>query len=178
MKLSETYKKQIMGELKKEFNYSNDLAVPRVGKVIINIGVGKLTDNKKALEDIEKGLTLISGQKPSPTKAKKSISSFKVREGMMVGYKVTLRSQRAYDFLERLINIALPRTRDFRGLKKDSFDAKGNYTLGIKENVIFPEINQQEIPTNFGMEITIITTAKNKEEAEALLRKMGMPLVK
>ncbi len=178
MSLQQHYQNTMRPELVKEFHHTNVLAAPRLEKVVVNVGTGRFSENKKALEDIAQSLALITGQKPAITRAKKSIASFKVREGMDVGMRVTLRGARAFDFLERLINIALPRTRDFSGLKKDAFDAKGNYTVGIREAVIFPEINPQEIQTNFGMEITVVVSSKSKAEAQAFIAKLGMPLQK
>ena len=159
----------------KEFKYSNIMQVPRIVKVVVNIGVGEAIDNAKALDGAVDDLTKIVGQKPVITKAKKSIATFKLREGRAIGVKVTLRGERMWALLDRLINVALPRTRDFRGISGDGFDGRGNYTLGLREQLIFPEIEYDKIDKVRGMEITIVTTAKTDEEGRRLLRLLGMP---
>jgi len=158
-----------------KFNYKNIMEVPRVEKVVINMGINDARENPKAIESATNDLTAIAGQKPIVTKAKKSIAAFKIRQGMPVGAKVTLRSERMYDFLDKLFNINLPRVRDFRGVSPDAFDGRGNYTLGIREQLIFPEINYDNIDRVRGMDITIVTTAKTDEEARELLKNLGMP---
>lgn len=173
--LKAIYKKDVIPALRKEFSYKNPMEVPRLEKIVINVGMGEAITNVKMLDAAVKEISLITGQKPVVTKAKKSIAGFKLREGMPIGCKVTLRGERMYEFLERFLNVALPRIRDFRGVSGKSFDGKGNYTLGIKEQLIFPEIKYDEIIAPHGMDITIITTAKTNEEAKALLRLLGMP---
>lgn len=173
--LKDTYKKNVVPALRKEFSYKNPMEVPRLEKVVINVGMGEAIANVKLLDAAVKEVSLITGQKPLLTKAKKSIAGFKLREGMPIGCKVTLRGERMYEFLERLLNVALPRIRDFRGVSGKSFDGKGNYTLGIKEQLIFPEIKYDEVVVTHGMDITIVTTAKTNEEAKALLKLLGMP---
>jgi large subunit ribosomal protein L5 len=157
------------------FSYKNIMQVPRLEKVVINMGIGEGKDNPKLLEAAVKELSLITGQKPVITKAKKSVASFKLREGMSIGCKVTLRGERMYDFVNKLINVALPRVRDFRGVSPKSFDGRGNYSLGLKEQIIFPEIEYDKIEKVQGMDITIVTTARSDEEAKELLSRMGMP---
>jgi len=176
LRLKEKYQKEVIPQMKEKFGYRNDLAVPKIEKVVINTGIGKFRQDQKAVEEIERALSLISGQKPVFTLAKKSISSFKIRKGMKVGFKVTLRGQRMYDFLERLIYLALPRSRDFRGIDQKSIDEKGNLTIGIKEHIIFPEISHEEVKTIFGLEISVITNAKRREEGLELLRLIGFPI--
>jgi len=173
--LKELYTNEVVPAMMKEFGYKNALEVPKVEKVVISMGVGEATLNPDALEDAVKDLTRISGQKPVVTRAKRSISSFKVREGMNVGCKVTLRGKRMYDFLEKLFNIVLPRVRDFRGMSPYAFDGRGNYSLGLKEQLIFPEIDYDQVSKIRGMNITITTTAKTDEEAYYLLKALGMP---
>jgi len=158
-----------------KFQYKNIMQVPRIDRVVVNIGVGEAIQNPKALDGAVNDLQLITGQKPVITKAKKSIAGFKLREGMSIGCKVTLRGERMYEFLDRLINLALPRVRDFRGISPDAFDGRGNYSLGIKEQTIFPEIEYDKIDKIRGLEVNIVTTAKTDEEARELLRAMGMP---
>ncbi|HHY69488.1 MAG TPA: 50S ribosomal protein L5 [Bacillota bacterium] len=175
MALKELYTNEVVPAMMKEFGYKNALEVPKVEKVVISMGVGEATQNPDALEDAVKDLTRISGQKPVVTRAKRSISSFKVREGMNVGCKVTLRGKRMYDFLEKLFNIVLPRVRDFRGMSPYAFDGRGNYSLGLKEQLIFPEIDYDQVSKIRGMNITITTTAKTDEEAYYLLKALGMP---
>ena len=175
MSLKEIYKKEIIPKLKEAFGYKNALQVPKIEKVVLNVGVGKGLKDKAFIENVTSTLTRISGQKPVETKAKKSISNFKIREGQVVGMKVTLRGQRMYDFLEKLINISLPRVRDFRGLSLKALDKDGNLNIGIKEHIAFPEIKADEIEKLHGLEIAIITTAKTKKEGEALLKAFGFP---
>ena len=177
-RLRETYKNEIIPELTKKFSYKNELAVPKIEKIVINMGVGEAKENAKVLDGALKDLTTIAGQKPIVTKAKKSVAAFKLREGMPIGCKVTLRGNRMYEFADRLINIALPRVRDFRGVKANSFDGRGNYTMGIKEQLIFPEIEYDKVDKIRGMDIIFVTTAKTDEEARELLRLYGMPFVK
>jgi large subunit ribosomal protein L5 len=174
-RLLERYRKEITPALIKEFNYTNPMQVPHVNKVVVNIGLGEALSNAKALDAAVKDLTTITGQKPIVRKAKKSIATFKLREGNAIGVKVTLRGERMYWFLDRLMSAALPRVRDFRGVPRDAFDGRGNYTLGLREQLIFPEIDYDAIDKLRGMEITIVTSAKNDEEARRLLQLMGMP---
>jgi len=173
--LKETYKTEIAAKLKEEFGYSNVHQVPKVVKVIINRGLGEASQNAKALESSIREITTITGQKPVVTRAKKAIAAFKLRKGMPVGVMVTLRGDRMYAFLERLINLALPRIRDFRGISAKSFDGRGNYSLGVKEQLIFPEIDYDTIDQIRGFDISIVTTANTDEEGRALLKEMGMP---
>jgi len=173
--LREYYEQTVVPALMTEFKYKNVMQVPRVVKVSINIGVGEAVDTPKSLDGAVDDLTKITGQKPIVTKAKKSVANFKLREGRAIGAKVTLRSQRMWDMLDRLINLALPRTREFRGINGDAFDGRGNYTLGLREQLIFPEIEYDKIDKVRGMEITIVTTAKTDEEGRRLLRLLGMP---
>jgi len=174
-RLYEVYKQEITPKLIDKFQYKNVMQVPKVEKLIINIGVGEAIQNPKALDAAVSDLTIIAGQKPIITKAKKSIAGFKLREGMPIGCKVTLRGERMYLFLDKLINIVLPRVRDFRGVSPQAFDGRGNYSLGIKEQTIFPEIEYDKIDKIRGMEVVIVTTAKTDEEARELLKSMGMP---
>lgn len=169
------YRKETVPAMRSKFGYKNVMQVPRVSKIVLNIGIGKQVKDEKMLEKIEKDLALLAGQKPVPTVAKKSIASFKIREGMKIGYKVTLRKIKMYDFIDRLISIALPRTRDFRGLDKKSFE-KGVLNIGIVEHSIFPEIHYESLKDVFGLEIAVVTTAKSKEEAAELLKLMGFPI--
>jgi large subunit ribosomal protein L5 len=173
--LKQYYKETVVPQLMSEFKYSNVMQVPRIVKVNVNVGVGEAIDNAKALDGAVDDITKITGQKPVITKAKKSIATFKLREGRAIGVKVTLRNERMWSLLDRLINVALPRTRDFRGISGDSFDGRGNYTLGLREQLIFPEIEYDKIDKVRGMEITIVTTAKTDEEGRRLLRLLGMP---
>ena len=177
-RFKEMYKTEVVPALIKKFNYKNSMEVPKLDKIVINIGVGEAKENPKALESAVSDLTIISGQKPIITKAKKSIANFKLREGMAIGCKVTLRGEKMYDFADRLISLALPRVRDFRGVNGNSFDGRGNYALGIKEQLIFPEISYDTIDQVRGMDIIFVTTAKTEEEAKELLTLMGMPFVK
>ncbi|MGO1078218.1 50S ribosomal protein L5 [Inquilinus sp. CA228] len=176
-RLKTQYDKVIRPKLKQDFAYANDLQVPRIEKIIINMGVGDAVADSKKIQAAVAELTLISGQKPVVTKARKSIAVYKLREGMSIGTKVTLRSDRMYEFLDRLVNIALPRVRDFRGLSAKSFDGRGNYALGIKEQIVFPEIDYDKIETVRGMDIVIVTSAKTDEEARALLKAFDFPFV-
>jgi len=173
--MKEYYKTTVIPQMMQEFKYTNPLQVPRIVKVVLNIGVGEAVDNAKALDGAVDDLTKIAGQKPVITKAKKSIATFKLREGKAIGVKVTLRQGRMWALLDRLINAALPRTRDFRGIDGDAFDGRGNYTLGLREQLIFPEIEYDKIDKVRGMEITVVTTAKSDEEGRRLLKLLGMP---
>lgn len=177
-RLYKKYKETIVPELVKEFNYSTIMQAPKIEKIVINIGVGDATSNSKALDDAVADLATITGQHPVVTKAKKSIATFKVRQGQAIGTKVTLRGARMYEFLDKLVSIALPRVRDFRGVSKNAFDGHGNYTLGIKEQLIFPEIDYDKVAKVRGMDIVIVTTANSDKEAYALLEKIGMPFRK
>lgn len=175
LNIKEKYFKKVVPEMIKKFGYKTPMATPRILKVVVNSGIGRIKDKKDAVETVEKHLTLITGQKPSARPAKKAISSFKTREGMIVGYKITLHGEKMYDFIERLINLAIPRTRDFRGISLKSVDSEGNLTLGIKEHIIFPETTGEEVKSIFGFEITITTNAKTKDEAVNLFRLLGFP---
>jgi len=174
-RLLELYKNKVLPELKEKFRHKNPMAVSRLVKVVVNMGVGKAIENRKILEDAQKHLGLITGQRPVATKAKKSVAGFNLREGNLIGCKVTLRGRRMYEFLDRLFNVALPRLRDFRGISPNSFDERGNYTLGISEQIIFPEVNIEDIEFTQGMDITIVTSGKSKEESKELLRLLGAP---
>ena len=177
-RLLEKYKDTVKPSLMKEFNYSSVMECPKLEKVVINLGVGDAIENPKALEEAVNELTAIAGQKPVITIAKKSIANFKLREGMSIGCKVTLRGERMYEFLDKLMNVSLPRVRDFHGVSATAFDGRGNYTLGIKEQLIFPEINFDKVNKVRGMDIVIVTSAKTNKEAYALLEQLGMPFVK
>ncbi len=177
-RLKEKYLKEIVPNLMAKFNYKSVMQVPKVEKIIINMGVGEAVGNAKALDSAVEDLQLISGQKPVVTRAKKSIAGFKLREGMPIGAKVTLRGERMYHFLDKLMNVSLPRVRDFRGVSSKAFDGRGNYTLGLKEQLIFPEIEYDKIDKVRGMDIVIVTSAKTDEEARELLTQMGMPFRK
>jgi len=177
-RVKELYKEEIAPALVKELSLDNKMQAPKIEKVVINIGVGDALDNPKALDEAVRDLTTITGQRPVVTKAKKSIANFKLREGRAIGTKVTLRGERMWAFLDRLNNVALPRVRDFRGISADAFDGRGNYTLGLHEQLIFPEINYDDVDIVRGMEITIVTTAENDDQARALLSKLGMPFRK
>ena len=174
-RLKEFYNQEVAPAMMKKFGYSNVMQIPKVAKIVINMGVSEAVGNPKALDAAVADLTMISSQKPIVTKAKKSISAFKVREGMSIGTKVTLRSERMYHFMDKLLNVALARVRDFRGISPKAFDGRGNYTLGVKEQLIFPEMEYDKIDKIRGMDITIVTTAKTDEEARELLKLMGMP---
>ncbi len=177
-RLKEHYETVVRPALTKEFGYDNPMRLPRIDKIVINMGVGKAVQDSKKVQSAVKDLTAISGQKPVVTRAKKSIAAFKLRQGMPIGCKVTLRRDRMYEFLDRLITIALPRTRDFRGIPERSFDGRGNFAMGVKEQIIFPEINYDEVDEIRGMDIVITTTAKTDEEGRALLKNFDMPFLK
>ena len=174
-RLKEFYSQEVAPAMMKKFGYKNVMEIPKVEKIVVNMGVSEAVGNPKVLDAAVADLTQISGQKPIVTKAKKSISAFKVREGMSIGTKVTLRGERMYHFMDKLLNVALPRVRDFRGISPKAFDGRGNYTLGVKEQLIFPEMEYDKIDKIRGMDITIVTTAKTDEEARELLKLMGMP---
>jgi large subunit ribosomal protein L5 len=175
MSLKEFYEKEVVSKLVETFNYKNSMEVPKLEKVVLNIGLGEAIHNIKLLDSAKEELKLISGQSPVITRARKSIAAFKLREGMPIGCMVTLRRNKMYDFFEKLVNITLPRVRDFRGISGKAFDGRGNYTLGIKEQIIFPEIDYDKIDTIKGMNITVVTTAKNDKEGKELLKLLGMP---
>ncbi len=177
-RLSEQYKNEIIDAMIKKFGYKNKLQVPKLDKVVINMGIGEAKENAKVLESAVKDLETISGQKAVLTKAKKSIANFKIREGMNIGCKVTLRGERMYEFVDRLVNLALPRVRDFRGVNPNAFDGRGNYALGIKEQLIFPEIEYDKVDKVRGMDIIFVTTARTDEEARYLLSLFNMPFAK
>ena len=177
-RLKEMYQNTIMDNMMKKFGYKNVMQVPKLDKIVINMGVGEAKENPKALESAVKDMEIISGQKPVITKAKKSIANFKIREGLAIGCKVTLRGDKMYEFADRLINLALPRVRDFRGVNPNAFDGRGNYALGIKEQLIFPEIEYDKVDKVRGMDIIFVTTAKTDEEARELLTLFGMPFSK
>ena len=174
-KLREQYEKEVVPALMKKFNYKTIMQVPKLDKIVINIGLGDIRENPKSLDNAMHDLELITGQRPIITKARKSIAAFKIREGANVGCKVTLRKEKMYEFAYKLFNVALPRVRDFRGVSKDSFDGKGNYSMGVKEQLIFPEIEYDKIDKLRGMDIIFVTTAKSNEEAQELLTLLGMP---
>jgi large subunit ribosomal protein L5 len=176
--LKERYKEEVVPVLMKSLNMTNIMQVPRLQKVVVNIGVGEALDNAKALDSAVEDMTKITGQKPVITRARKSIANFKLREGRAIGVKVTLRGERMWSFLDRLMNIALPRVRDFRGISANSFDGRGNYTLGLREQLVFTEINYDQIDKVRGMEVSIVTTAQTDEEGRELLRMLGMPFRK
>ena len=173
--IQEKYKKEVIPAMAAKFGYKNLMAIPKIEKVVVNVGVGRIRDEKQH-EEIRKYIAMITGQKPAPRPAKKSIASFKTRQGLIVGYQVSLRGKRMYDFISRLINIALPRTRDFKGLDSKSFDKKGNLTIGIKEHIVFPEIIGEDYRFLFGLEVTVVTSAKKREEGIELLKLMGFPI--
>ncbi|WLR41993.1 50S ribosomal protein L5 [Bacillus carboniphilus] len=177
-RLKDKYQKDITPALMSKFEYKSVMQVPKIEKIVINMGVGDAVQNSKALDSAVEELTLIAGQKPLITKAKKSIAGFRLREGMPIGAKVTLRGERMYEFFDKLIAVALPRVRDFRGISKKSFDGRGNYTLGVKEQLIFPEIDYDKVTKVRGMDIVIVTTANSDEEARELLTQFGMPFQK
>ena len=174
-RLQERYENEVVKSLMEKFNYSSKMQAPKIEKIVLNIGVGDAVSNSKLLDDAVNELTLITGQKPVVTRAKKSIAGFKLREGQAIGCKVTLRGERMYEFLDKLVNVSLPRVRDFRGVSNNSFDGRGNYTLGVKEQLIFPEIDFDKVNKLRGMDIVFVTTAKTDEEARELLRFLGMP---
>ncbi len=174
-RIKEMYQKDVIPALMKKFSYTTVMQAPKLEKIVINIGVGDSKENPKALENAMNDLSIITGQKPIITKAKKSIAGFKIREGMNLGCKVTLRGEKMYEFFDRLVNVALPRVRDFRGLNVNSFDGRGNYSMGLKEQLIFPEIEYEKVDKLRGMDIIFVTTAKTDEEAKELLSELGMP---
>lgn len=173
----ERYEKEVLPELKNRLGYENVMELPRIQKIVVGIGLGEAIQNAKALESAEKDLATITGQKPVVTHARRSIAAFKLRAGMPIGMMVTLRGKRMWDFYDRLVGIALPRIRDFRGVSADAFDGRGNYTLGLKEQIMFPEIDYDKIEKVRGLQVTIVTSAKRDDEARVLLKLMGMPLV-
>ncbi len=177
-RLKDTYKNEIVDAMMKKFGYKNELQVPKLDKIVINMGVGEAKDNAKVLDSAVRDLEIISGQKAVLTRAKKSVANFKIREGLAIGCKVTLRGEKMYEFLDRLVNLSLPRVRDFRGVNPNSFDGRGNYALGIKEQIIFPEIEYDKVDKVRGMDIIIVTTANTDEEARELLRLFNMPFAK
>lgn len=170
------YNQNVVPEMKEKFGYANDLAVPKIEKTIVNIGIGKCHEEKDKVEEIVNGLQAITGQRPIKTKARKAISGFKVRENMEIGLKVTSRGKRMWDFIDRLINVALPRTRDFQGISADSVDQNGNLNIGIKEHIIFPEIFPEQVKNIFSLQVTLVTTAKNKKEGLELFKLLGFPI--
>ena len=174
-RLKATYREQIRARLKEEFGYTNEMQIPKLDKIVLNMGIGEAVNDTKKVQAAMKDLTAIAGQKPAPTRARKSIAGFKLRENMVIGAKVTLRKDRMYEFLDRLITIALPRVKDFRGLKPTSFDGRGNFAMGLKEHLVFPEINYDEIDQIWGMDIVVTTTAKTDDEARALLKEFQFP---
>ena len=176
--LRDQYEKEVVPALMKKFNYKSVMQVPRLEKVVINIGLGDTKENPKSLENAVNDLTLITGQKPVITRAKKSIAGFRLREGMAIGAKVTLRGQRMYEFLDKLVSVSLPRVRDFHGVSKRAFDGRGNYTLGVREQLIFPEIDFDNVNKVRGLDIVIVTTANTDEESRELLTQLGMPFAK
>ena len=174
-RLKETYQKKVVPALTKEFGYTNPMAVPKVEKISLNVGMGEATQNAKIMDAAVNELTAIAGQRPVITKARKSIAAFKLRENMAIGCAVTLRGERMYEFLDRLVNVALPRVRDFRGVSTKSFDGRGNYTLGLHDQLIFPEIDYAKVDKLKGMNVTIVTTARTDDQSRALLKHLGMP---
>jgi len=177
-RLKDSYRNEVVPALMKEFGYRNVMEAPRLEKIVVNVGVGEALQNAKALDHTVQDITIITGQQPIVTRAKKSIAGFKLREGMTIGVKVTLRGNRMYDFLDRLCNIALPRRRDFRGVSPDSFDGRGNYSLGLLEQLVWPEIDYDSIDKVRGMEMSIVTTARTDEEGRRLLQLLGMPFAR
>ena len=177
-RLQEKYQNSVRAELQQKFGYKSSMQIPKIEKIVINMGCGDAVANSKVLDDAVEDLTIIAGQKPVVTKAKKSIANFKLREGMPIGCKVTLRGERMYEFLDKLVSVALPRVRDFHGVNQNAFDGRGNYTLGVKEQLIFPEINFDKVKKVRGMDIVIVTTANTDEEGRTLLTLMGMPFKK
>ena len=175
MSIQEKYRKEVIPALRKEFAFKNVMAIPRVEKVVVHTGVGKIREDKDQ-QEIRKFLGLVTGQKPAPRLAKKAIAAFKTRKGLVIGYQVTLRGRRMYDLLSRLVNIALPRTRDFRGVKESAFDGRGNLTIGVREHIVFPEMIGEDYRLLFGMEVTVVTTAKRREHGVALLKMIVFPL--
>ena len=177
-RLKEMYDSEIKAGMMKKFGYKNEMQIPKLVKIVVNMGVGDAKENHKLLDAAVKDMQIITGQKAVICKAKKSVANFKLREGMSIGCKVTLRGERMYDFFDKLVTIALPRVRDFRGVSKTAFDGRGNYTLGVKEQTIFPEINYDKVTITRGMDIVVVTTAKTNQEAYALLEALGMPFTK
>jgi large subunit ribosomal protein L5 len=177
-RLKEKYRQEVMPALQKEFNYTNPMQVPRVEKVVINIGMGEVIQNSKAMDAAVADLSAITGQRPVITRAKRSVAAFKLREGMQIGCMVTLRGERMYHFLDKLMNVALPRLRDFQGVSPEAFDGRGNYTLGLREQLVFPEIDYDKIDKVRGMEVSVVTTARTDQEGRQLLKLMGMPFKK
>ena len=177
-RLKEKYQKEVVAALQKEFNYSNPMQVPGIYKVVVNIGMGEAIQNAKAMDAAVSDLASITGQRPVITRAKRSVAAFKLREGMQIGTMVTLRGERMYYFLDKLMNVALPRLRDFQGVSPEAFDGRGNYTLGLREQLVFPEIDYDKVDKVRGMEVSIVTTARSDEEGRQLLRLMGMPFRK
>jgi large subunit ribosomal protein L5 len=177
-RLKEKYQKEVVPALQKEFTYSNPMQVPRVNKVVVNIGMGEAIQNAKAMDAAVSDLASITGQRPIITRAKRSVAAFKLREGMQIGCMVTLRGERMYYFLDKLMNVALPRLRDFQGVSPEAFDGRGNYTLGLREQLVFPEIDYDKVDKIRGMEVSIVTTARTDEEGRRLLKLMGMPFRK
>jgi large subunit ribosomal protein L5 len=177
-RLKDAYEKEIISELMQKFGYKNVMQVPKIEKIVVNVGMGAMAHQKDLVEPVRNELASITGQRPQLTKSKKAISNFKIRAGVPVGYKVTLRKEKMYEFLDRLINFVIPRIKDFRGVSQNGFDQNGNYTLGIKEQTIFPELELDKIPVSHGMDICFVMTAKNKEEAKGLLEAFGMPFTK
>jgi large subunit ribosomal protein L5 len=175
VRLQEHYRRQVVPAMMKAFSYKNEMQVPRLRSVVLNVGMGKATQNGKLLDSAVEELTLISGQRPIVTRARKAIANFKLRKGLPIGTKVTLRGKRMYEFLDRLLTMALPRIRDFKGISPKAFDGRGNYTLGLKEQLIFPEIKYDAVQSIHGMDITIVTSASTNEEGKALLKEMGVP---
>ena len=176
-RLKSAYRERIRARLREEFGYTNEMQIPKLDKIVLNMGIGKAVNDSKKVQAAIKDLTAIAGQKPAPTRARKSIAGFKLRENMVIGAKVTLRKDRMYEFLDRLITIALPRVKDFRGLNGKSFDGRGNYAMGLKEHIVFPEINYDQIDQMWGMDIIVATTAKTYDEARALLKEFQFPFV-
>ena len=177
-RLKEKYQQEVVPALQKEFNYGNPMQVPTVNKVVVNIGLGEVIQNPKAMDAAISDLSTITGQRPVITRAKRSVAAFKLREGMQIGAMVTLRGERMYQFLDKLLNVALPRLRDFQGVSPEAFDGRGNYTLGLREQLVFPEIDYDKVDKVRGMEVSIVTTARTDEEGRRLLRLMGMPFKK
>jgi large subunit ribosomal protein L5 len=177
-RLKEKYRQEVMPALQKDFNYANPMQVPSVHKVVVNIGMGEVIQNNKAMDAAVSDLATITGQRPVITKAKRSVAAFKLREGMQIGCMVTLRGERMYQFLDKLLNVALPRLRDFQGVSAEAFDGRGNYTLGLREQLVFPEIDYDKVDKVRGMEVSVVTTARTDEEGRRLLTLMGMPFKK
>ena len=177
-RLNDMYKAEVAPALMKKFAYKSTMQIPKFDKIVINVGVGDAKDNSKAIENVIEEITMIAGQKAVPTYARKSVANFKLRQGMKIGVKVTLRGERMYEFVDRLFNLALPRVRDFKGINPNAFDGRGNYSLGLKEQLLFPEIEYDKVEKIRGMDICFVTTAQNDEEARELLRRMGAPFAK